>query len=69
MDELQQRNQHGLQPLQKYFLKIDKANTIEEFEKVIIEFGRQGVNNPFYFWQINPDLKDSQQYAVYFDGG
>lgn len=65
----QQRNQHGLQPLQKYFLKIDKANTIEEFEKVIIEFGRQGVNNPFYFWQINPDLKDSQQYAVYFDGG
>ena len=45
----QQRNQHGLQPLQKYFLKIDKANTIEEFEKVIIEFGRQGVNNPFIF--------------------
>ena len=39
----QQRNQHGLQPLQKYFLKIDKANTIEEFEKVIIEFGRQGI--------------------------
>lgn len=65
----QQRNKHGLQPLQKYFLKIDRAGTIEEFEKVIIEFAQRGVDNPFYFWQIEPDLKDSQRYAVYFGGG
>lgn len=65
----QQRNKLGLQPLQKYFLKIDRANTIKEFEKVIIEFAQQGVDNPFYSWYIKPDLKNSQRYAVYFYGG
>ena len=63
------RNELGLKPLLKEFKEIDKAENLTQLQKVMSHYGRQGQGNPFFNWQLEADMKNSADNAVYLSGG
>lgn len=58
-------NKLGVSPLLPAIAQIDAISTQEQLQAMLAKLSRAGVELPFAFY-IQPDLKNSAEYAVYF---
>ncbi|MFC7000807.1 M13 family metallopeptidase [Pseudobowmanella zhangzhouensis] len=58
-------NKLGVSPLLPAIAQIDAISTQEQLQAMLAKLSRAGVDLPFAFY-IQPDLKNSAEYAVYF---
>ncbi|KIA89003.1 M13 family metallopeptidase [Kaistella jeonii] len=61
---LQKRNADGIAPIKGDLAKIDAIKNVSDLQKYLIEATRNG-ENPFYGWNVDADMKNSQMNAVY----
>lgn len=65
LTNVEKRNELGIEPVQPLLEKIAAVSDAKSMAKMASEFAKLGILGPFGGF-IQPDAKDSSQYAVYF---
>lgn len=66
LTNVERRNQLGIKPVEPLLQQIDEITNAEQMAQAAARLARIGIFGPFVGF-IQPDLKKSSQYAVYFN--